>query len=280
MTPGTGFALGAMLCYGVADFIYKRAAGDGVKPRHFLTAQAWIFCPLAFLYAAATGTLVPGIGALWGGLAGLCILISFTAFLRSLATGPVSINAPILRLSFLITAALAVVVLAEPLTGAKLVGFALALAAIWLLLGGGAHGALSRQSLTQVAIATVALGVGNFCHKLGLLAGATPETAVAAQAAVFCSLATVITLTGDRGYRIPRATWAHAVPAALVLLAAFLLLLHALAIGPASVLVPIGQMGFVVTAALGIALLGEALTTRKLVGLAAATAALAALAWT
>ena len=280
MTAGTDYALAAMVCYGLGDFIFKRSAANGVKPLHFLTAQAWVFCPLSFLYTAATGTIVLGIGALWGGLAELFILIGFKAFLRSLATGPVSINAPIFRLSFLITAALAVVVLGEPVTAAKLAGLALALVAIWLLLGGSAHGTLSRQSLVQVAIATVALGFGNFCHKMGLHFGATPETGVAAQAAVFCSLTTLITLVGDRGYRLPRATWTHSVPAALVLLCAFLLLLHALAVGPASVMVPIAQMGFIITAGLGIVLLGEPLTPRKLVGLAASIAALAVLAWT
>jgi drug/metabolite transporter (DMT)-like permease len=279
MTAGTGYALVAMVCYGLGDFIYKRSATNGVKPLHFLTAQAWVFCPLSFLYAAGTGTLALGIGALWGGFAGLFILIGFNAFLRSLTTGPVSINAPIFRLSFLITAALAVVVLGEPVTAAKLGGLALALVAIWLLLGGGGHGALSQQSLVQVAIATAALGISNFCHKMGLHLGATPETGVAAQAAVFCSLATLTTVVGDRGYRLPHATWTHSVLAALVLLCAFLLLLHALAVGPASVLVPIAQMGFIVTAGLGVALLGEPLTPRKLVGLAAAIAALTALAW-
>jgi uncharacterized membrane protein len=79
---------------------------------------------------------------------------------------------------------------------------------------------------------------------------------------------------------LPRATWKHSVPAALVLFCAFLLLLHALAVGPASVLVPIAQMGFIVTAALGIVLLGEGVTARKLGGLTAAFAALFLLAWT
>ncbi len=279
MTSGTGFALAALVCYGVGDFIYKRAAGDGVKPLHFLTAQAWIFCPVSIAYALATGTLVLSPGALWGALAGLVLLIGFTAFLRSLSDGPVSVAAPVLRLSFLFTALLAIVLLGEPLTAAKLAGFALSLAAIWLLLGGGAGRRLSHTFLVEIGVATLALGAGNFFHKLGLLYGATPETGVAAQAAVFSSLATVVTLGGDRGYFIPRAAWKHAAPAALILVFAFLLLLHALAVGPASVLVPIAQMGFIVTAGLGIVVLREPVTPRKLAGLAAALAALAVLAW-
>jgi multidrug transporter EmrE-like cation transporter len=45
------------------------------------------------------------------------------------------------------------------------------------------------------------------------------------------------------------------------------------------VLVPIAQMGFVVTAVLGVAVLREPVTARKVAGLVAATAALAALAF-
>ena len=39
------YALGAMVCYGVADLIYQRAATAGVKPHNFLMMQAWIFAP-------------------------------------------------------------------------------------------------------------------------------------------------------------------------------------------------------------------------------------------
>src|SRR5262245_51949486 len=180
MTSGTGYVLAAMICYGLGDFIYKRSAADRIKPLHFLTAQAWVFWPLSLAYAAATGTLVIVPGALWGGLAGLFILIGFTAFLRSLANGPVSVAAPIFRLSFLVTATLAVIVLNEPITAAKLAGLALALAAIWLLLGGSGTAPLSRSFLLEVAVATVALGAANFFHKMGVDHGATPETGVAA----------------------------------------------------------------------------------------------------
>jgi drug/metabolite transporter (DMT)-like permease len=69
------------------------------------------------------------------------------------------------------------------------------------------------------------------------------------------------------------------VPATLAAFVAFLALLHGLAVGPASVLVPISQMGFVVTAGLGIVALGEPVTPRVLAGLALALAALLALIW-
>jgi uncharacterized membrane protein len=47
-----------------------------------------------------------------------------------------------------------------------------------------------------------------------------------------------------------------------------------LLLGPASVLVPVAQMSFVITALVGVAMFGERLDLRKGIGLAVATAAL------
>ena len=104
MTPGLGFALAAMLCFGVSDLIYKRAAAAGIAPHQFVMQQAWVFCPGITLYAWATGTLDVHPSALWGSLAGVFALIAFINFSRSLEAGAVSTNAPIFRLNFTITA--------------------------------------------------------------------------------------------------------------------------------------------------------------------------------
>ena len=134
MTPGLGFALGAMLCFGVGDLIYKRAAAAGIKAGQFVMLQAWVFCPGMTVYAWLTGTLDPHCSALWGALAGLFALVAFTNFARSLQEGAVSINAPIFRLNFTITAALAILLLGETLTMTKLAALVCALVAVWLLL--------------------------------------------------------------------------------------------------------------------------------------------------
>src|SRR3954453_18190690 len=165
MTGGTPYAFAALVCYGLGDFIYKRATTAGVKPHHFLMGQAWYFCPAIFLYAWTTGTLVVGPSAAWGALAGLLIFVSFYNFLRSLAAGSVSINAPIFRLNFVITAILAIAILREPLRAAMPVALVLALAAAWLLLGGIERRAkIDRGALAAVLVATVALGAANFFH--------------------------------------------------------------------------------------------------------------------
>lgn len=283
MTPGVEYALGAMLFYGLADLVYKRAAAAGVQARHFLMVQAWCFAPGIVLYGLATGTLEPGTAMLWGMGAGLFIFVALYHFARSLGSGAVSINAPIFRLSFAITAALAVWLLAEPLTAWKLAGLAAALAAVWLLLGARESGdaparRASASSLARVLVATAAMGIVNLFYKLGTLAGGSPATVLAGQASVFILLATGFAWAADRGIRPPRPAWSHAPAAAVLLLFATVMLLAGLAGGEASVLVPIAQMSFVVTAALGLAFLREPFTLRKAAGLAFAVAALACLA--
>ncbi len=50
MADGIGLALGAMMFYGLTDWVYKRAAANGVPAHHFLLLQALFFAPGIFLY--------------------------------------------------------------------------------------------------------------------------------------------------------------------------------------------------------------------------------------
>ena len=285
MTPGLEFALGAMLFFGLGDLIYKRAATAGVQAHHFLMVQSWGFGASMLLYGALTGTLRFVTGSLWGALAGLFMFTGFYNFARSLHGGSISINAPVFRLSFVLTAALAIALLGEPLTAWKATGIVLALAAAWLLLGGKIEknegkeqGQESAASLLRVVAATLAVGIGNFVYTLGLRAGATPASLILTQAVVVISMATAMVRIADGRIRPAGAVLSHAPRASIVLALAFAFMVEAMARGQASVAVPIAQMGFVVTALLGFALLGERFSARKGVGIAAALAALASLA--
>ena len=277
------YAICAMVCYGFSDFIYKQAASAGIRADHFLMAQGWFFCPLVILYALATHTLVLDPTALWGSLAGVFIFIGFHYFIRSLITGSVSTNASIFRMNFIVTVILVVILLGEPLTASKIAGLALSLLAAWLLLGAGDNAERTpneagRRSLAQVVIATLAFGTSNFFHTVGLRHGAVPETLAVAQAALFMPIATVVVYFTDRAPRVPPVTFRYGAASAIMLLGATIFLLRGVADGQASVLVPIAQMGFIIAALLGILILRERVTIRKVVGLVSALAALAVLA--
>ena len=280
MVFGVELALGAMVCLGLADLLYKRGAAAGVPAHHFLMVQAWCFAPAVTLYGLATGTLELKAYMLWGMGAGLFAFVALYNFARSLQTGSVSLIAPIFRLSFTVTTALAVLLLGEPLGAWKVAGLVLALAAVWLLLGGdGTAPGAARLPLAQALVAMVAMGVANFLYKVGAASGGSPATFIAGQAAVFLPLATGYAWMTDRGVRAPSAAaWTHAGSTAALFLLGLVLMFESLTRGQASVLVPITQMGFVVTAAIGILFLREDFTPRKGAGLAFALAALIALA--
>jgi uncharacterized membrane protein len=283
MSESMEYALGALLLYGVADFVYKRGAAAGAEPHHFLMVQTWFFNPGTLLYGLVSGTLVFNAAALWGVPAGVCAIVGYYNFAHSLKSGSVSTNATIFRLSFAVTVALAVAVLGEPLTALKLAGLVLVAVAVWLLLaapgaGTGHTRSASRSSLLRVLVATVVVGILSFTYKLGLRAGATPSGLVMTQALVALTVATGFSACVDRGIRPSRAAWRYAPIAAVLLVTAFIFLAKGLQHGEASVVVPIAQMGFVVTAFLGFVFLREPFTPRKGAGLAAALGALACLA--
>lgn len=281
MTEGVWLAVGALICYGLSDLVYKRAAATGVPPHQFMMVQTWFFLSLVTTYGLVTRTLLLGPTALWGAAAAVFAFTGFYNFAQSLRSGSVSINAPIFRLSFTVTAALAIVLLNEPLTGFKIAGIGTALVAVWLLLGspeGGAARKPAAASLLRVLVATVGVGIANLLYKYGLLAGATPAGLLVVQAITVVTMSTCLASYKDRGIRPVRRVWRFSITAALLLSAAFVLLLEGLARGEASVLVPIAQMGFVVTAAVGFIFLREPFTLRKGSGLIAALAALASLA--
>jgi len=271
-------ATASMVLFGLADFAIKRAADMAVRPHHAIMVQAWFFSSSVVIYALLTGTLVLAPAALWGAAAGLFMLIGFTSFMRSLIGESVSIQAPVFRLNFIVTASLAFLLLGETLTANKAVALMLALVAVWLLLGGSHTAMISRRALGQVLLATLMLGIGNVIYKIGLRQGAVPETLVVTQALVFVTLATVQVLVIDRRIAPPAAAFRYPPLAAVLMVAAFVLLVRGLSTGEASVVVPISQMGFVVTAVLGVGLLGEHLTLRKAGGLLAAVLSLAAFA--
>jgi drug/metabolite transporter (DMT)-like permease len=278
MNTGIEYALGAMLCFGISDLIYKRGAAAGALPHHLLMVQSWLFFPSVFLFGLLTHALIFTRAALWGSAAGLFMTVGFYNFAYSLRFGLISVNAPIFRLNFVITALLAVVLFGEPLGLSKIVAIGFALLAVWFLLavsenGIAPAGGEGRSSLPRVIIATLFVGVGNVIYKFGLREGATPASLVVAQAMVVVTLSTAMAGFKDRRILL-RVTLRFAPAAAVVLAFAFAFLIEGLAYGDASVIVPIAQMGFGVTALIGFLVLGEPITMKKGLGLLSALVSL------
>lgn len=279
MTTGFEFAIAAMVLFGTGDVIYKRGMIAGAVPHQFMILQSWVFLSTVIASGLLAGSLVFSAGMLWGCLTGLFMWLGFYNFAMSLRTGSVSVNAPIFRLSFVITAVLAIAVLGEPLTRWKILGGVLAFAAVCLLLAPATAGTAidrraARSSLVRVLIATMAVGVGNIIYKYGLRAGATPASLVVAQASVVVAISTGFGFAIDRHFRFSRATMKFAPVTGFLFATGFACLVESLARGEASRMVPVSQMGLAVSAVLGFLFLREPFTLRKGAGLLMAVAAL------
>ncbi len=281
MPEGIPLALAAMVLFGFGDLVYKRVAQAGIPAHRFMMAQTWFFAACTGSYGLITDSLHYSPAVLWAPVAGVFAFGGFYLFALSLARGSVSVNAPVFRLSFVVTATLAVLILGESVTAIKLLGIALALAAVWMLVGGASAAAFrttKRDSLTYVLIATAAVGVANLMYKIAMSQGAQPATLLFVQALCVAALSMGVTMKRDGSIRPDARTLRFSATSGLLLGAAFILLLMSLQHGAASVMVPIAQMGFVVTALAGFVFLREPFTARTAVGLLFALAALASLA--
>lgn len=174
MTPfsinpaGILLALGAALAWGSGDFSGGRAVGRS-SSLHVLAISA--FAGLAGLIIAtliAREGLPSANGILWSVWGGMSSAVGMSALYRALSIGPAAIVAP----SSAVVGAILPVIYGVLSTGlppySRLVGFALALAGIWLVSTGETAGKGSARTSFWLAC-LAGLGFGSFYIALGLV---------------------------------------------------------------------------------------------------------------
>jgi len=269
----------SMALVGTADLLLRRATLRGIRPASFMVLQSWFFGPTALAWAMATGSVRWSRGILLGPVAGVLAFVATYAFLRSLQApgAQVSVNAAIYRLNLAVTALLAIVVLGEAVTAAKVAGLLLAVAAVLLLSETRARLAtVSAAGVGWACLAMVAFGLVLFLYKVGVIFGAPPPLLIFGQ---FCALTTIAFCYAtwrEGGVRFTRTIWTHAPACGVLNSSGRVLLAWALTSGEASAAVPVSQMSFVFTFLLAAPLFGEPVTRRKLSGLVAAILAILA----
>ncbi|MBI3128555.1 MAG: DMT family transporter [Candidatus Tectomicrobia bacterium] len=273
-------ALVAMVLVGIADFTYGRATRRGITPGTMTSSQACFFVPATGLWAYLQGVYAWTPPALLGVAAGLLTFLGFWAFMRSVALGQASVTTPIYRISFVVTALAAILFLGEPMTARKGTGFALAGAAIFLLSEFGrrkrAVPGVSPASIAWAVAAMTSVGLLNVVYKVGVSAGTAPAMLLHSQGTFFILIAFGYAFFAQGGPRFSRAGWAHSLVTGACLLTGLIALLAAYRTGEASVVTPIAQLSFVVSALLATLWMGERLTPRKMAGMALAAAAILA----
>ena len=274
--PPYVIALVCCVLFGVSEFLYKGAHERALHEGTYLCVQSGIvFCVLGAISAGAAGwTITPATVGLGIG----CGVLAFTTaitFLIAIGRGPASVTTAVRRLGFVITATLAVVVLHEPLTGAKVAG--ILLAGVGLVVMTLAPDELHRPH-PLIFVTAISSGLLSFGHKLGADAGVSYSAFLMFQAGtVHLGAHLWCRLTGGYALRSPGVRIA---PVTAVLLAvAMTLLLYGLRRGEATVLIPIVQLSFLVTAPLSFVLLREPLAARKLLGVGLGAAAVLVFGW-
>lgn len=277
MTAGVLFALASMVVHSFADLLYKRGQVRGIVPETFLVFQSYTFGLTSFLIALFAGHLrLDGTTWKYGPPTGLLAFAASYAFLRSLKRGEAGIHTTILRLSFVLTVLLAIIFLEEPLSARRVAGLLSAILAISAFLplalsAGGRRGDL--PSLLLALLAMVFLGGLHFVYKLAAMEGVEAPSLMFVQFCFYSSSAMAYSALTTRFRRTPE-TLSHGLLAGVLIASALTLLIYALRLGDASVMVPIQQMSFVLTAFLAIFFFKESFSPLKGLSLALAVASI------
>lgn len=268
---GFTLALAAAALYGAADFL----GGLAGRRAHVTTVTAWSQAVgLALLLAVAP--FVPGVPSrvdlLWGAGAGLSGGFGVLLLYRALATGTVSVAAPIINLVGL-TLPVAVGLLTGERPGALAIsGIGVGAVAV-ALLGGWHRGELHRRGLGTALASGVCIGVFLVC--LGHVHAGTGLWPVAMARAVG-TLVLVATVLAQRAPAWPgaRAAWWALAGAGAGDVVANTLYVTSRASVPLSIAAPLVTLAPATTVLLAQVFLREPLTRSQRAGLALAAVAL------
>jgi uncharacterized membrane protein len=273
-------ALLSMLMMGIYDYIYSRAVRKGVSAGTMTCSQACFFVPTITLWAFLEGTYIWTPLAFLGPVAALLIFFGIWAFIRSVSLGEASVTTPIYRMSFVITALVAILFLGEQVTLRKGVGFLLAGTSIFFIsdfrIDAKTIPGNRIPSVLWALAAMVSIGLLNIVYKLGVSGGVAPAMLLHSQGVCFITFAFIYARLTQGGPRFSRKGWSHGLAASVCIVVGLIALLAALKRGEASVVTPIGQLSFVVSTLMVTLWMGERFTQRKVVGLLLAVATIGA----
>ena len=274
-------ALGAMVAGALADLIYKWVQNHGINSATFVFYQAATFTVVIWIIAVVFDQLSGIITATWvyGLPLGLIGYTGIVLFVMSLKQGSASVYAPVFRLSFIITAVAAFVLLDEPVTLAKAIGILLAVAAVLSLadFSGFTTGRSHLRSMLYLLAATLAFGIAGVLNKEAINQGSDTIPLVIVQTITFTS-ASFLHMLATRRIRPNGITIRFAPLMGILQLAWATLLYQSLQTGEASISFPIVQLSFVLTAILAVVFLSEVMSRGLVIGLSAASLAVVAFA--
>ena len=268
------YAVTALLLGAVADLLYRVAQQRGIDAPNFIFWQSTVFTTIIWAASVTSWVIFGGDGPigfihsstwLYGVPAGVFGYLGLTLFVASLRTGDASVNAPIFRLNFVVTALGAIIILGESADPLKLGGILLAVLAVLVLLNITQISAIRSnvRSLLLAVAGSIFFGVAGLISKAGLDTGDIGAVPMVLTQTVGFQQAAIITLLRGRNFSISRPVVQFAPGIAVIQVMWAVLLFESLRIGDASISYPIVQMSFVITAILAVIFLKEEMNRSK-----------------
>ena len=266
------FALCSLVFAALNDLTFKLYARKSRSRGLYMTMIGLVWAALLLL------TTRPGwdhwqTTLTWGLVSGFFSVTANLLLIEAMAHSEVGICATIYRLNLVAVVIGAVLLFGEAMNTVKISGIAFAAMAVLLFANGGEkHAVPGRRRLLGltlvIAAALFRAGMG-LSYKYAFLHEADRIGILLLNSLCWIAGGLAYTLWREpQGWTFTRSFWGYGlVSGSLVTgIASFMAL--SLQYGDAAVVLPIAQMSFLLTAAIGVAILGESLEKRKLIGMA------------
>ncbi len=269
MTTPVLYALLSLFFAGLNDLVFKRYAAKSRSRGVMIFAVGLVWAGLQGLLMlgndAAAG--VQQITLAYGLMAGIALTLSNLLLIESLAHIEVSLGSTIYRLNTLGVVVLSVLFLQEPLGLFKTGGIACGLVAILLLLQAPAAGVDLRRHRLFVGLAVAASllrAVYGVLTKAGLNLGGDADRMILIAALCWIVGGAAYAGLRERSFHLSGKQLAYGALSGLLVTLIVNFLVAAVALGEASVVIPIANLSFVAALLLSVAVGWERLTPRKL----------------
>jgi len=268
--PVVVLALLSMVCAAANDFIFKLYARRGGSVGAYLAVIGMVWASVFTVCLPSWDCLLDRKTIQWGILSGIFSIAANILFVKALVKGDMGICSTIYRLNLVPAALLAFLLFKEPVTLPRLTAIAAGVAAVFLFSWPAGKAAAKSSVSAAVVLIVLAsflragMGLG---YKAGLLNGANGYGLLAINGVIWVIGGIICHFLADREmWSLSPSTMTYGVISGILVCGIALFMMLALKHGDASLVLPVTQMSFALTALAGIVLMREPLTSRKLAG--------------
>ncbi len=270
-------ALLAMVLLGAGDTINKRARQLAVPIGSYLIVQAISFTVIVLILAILSGGIKwQSSDVIYSLLSAIFGFAGFTLMLHSLTHGYASVNYAIFRSSFVVSTAVAILLMHERLSSNKIVGIALTCLAIFIFFYEPKRLIAKNKPLIIAMLAMIVAAGFQIILKLSTRVFSSPLSFILLMNLFFGTFVVLYNIVCGN-FRFPKATFLLAPVNGILMALATFFYVVALQKGELSTVVPIIQLSFVITAILSAAFLKEDIGLLRVAGIICAAIAVMSL---